>query len=136
MSQPGENLALVLRTWAEVLRTGSAEALADIMAEDIVWQGLRPELVCHGRKQTMGNMRSQAAALLPRVTRMEAEELGDRVVVTVGSAVFPEGPAGPDLSPAGGDRSIVFTFHDGEVARMESYPSRDAARRAATEPVA
>ena len=133
-SEPGANLSVLLQTWAEILRTGNMEALAGVMDEDVVWQGLRPELVCHGRDQAVSNMRSSAAPVR-RITRIEAEEVGEHVVVSVESATFPEGPAGPELSPAGGGRSLVFTFRDGKVVRMESFPSRELASIAARSPV-
>ena len=134
MSQPGANLSLVLQTWADILRTGRTEALATIMDDDVVWQGLLPELVCNGRDEALGMLRYGLVAAVPSVTRVEAEESGDYVVVNVASADFPEGPEGAPLEDSG-QRTLVFTFRAGKIVRMESFPGRDAAFRAVRHPV-
>ena len=129
MPEAGENLSRVVQTWAELIRSGRAEALADIMDEEVVWQGLRPELACHGRREAARVLQS-GAGQWARITEMSAEEAGDRVLVSVRSDSFPEGPAGPELSPGGGARSLLLTFSEGRVCRMESFPSLEAARQA------
>ena len=96
MSEPGANLARVLAVWGEMSQRQTMEPLADAMAEDVVWQGLLPELVCHGRDEVRGVLGSARAGRLPTVTRMEAEEVGDRVVVTV---------EGPTSAPGRGPRA-------------------------------
>jgi hypothetical protein len=124
MSKPGENLTVVLSVMVAMSRTGGTEELASVLDEAVVWQGLLPELVCNGRSQVL-NVLGRAA--LPSITRVEAEEVGDRVVVIVSGADFPLGPAGTELEPPSGARSFVFTFRDGKVVRMESVPNREAA---------
>jgi hypothetical protein len=124
MTRPGENLNLVLSVMAAMSRTGGTEELASLLDDGVTWQGLLPELVCNGRGQVLNVL---GKAPFPRITRVEAEEVGDRVVVVVSSADFPLGPAGPELEPPGGLRSFVFTFRDGKVVRMESVPNREAA---------
>lgn len=59
----------------------------------------------------------------PRLTRFEAEEIGNKVVVSV------EGPDFPPVEgqPASDRRSLVFTFADGTVVRIESTPTRERA---------
>ncbi|MGO9660497.1 MAG: nuclear transport factor 2 family protein [Acidimicrobiales bacterium] len=127
MSEPGANLARVLAVWGEMSQRQTMEPLADAMAEDVVWQGLLPELVCHGRDEVRGVLGSARAGRLPTVTRMEAEEVGDRVVVTVEGPDFGPGPAGPALGPVGGARTLVLSFADGRIARMESFATRQEA---------
>jgi hypothetical protein len=128
MTRPGENLARIIGAWAEILRTGSAAALAALLDEEVVWQGVLPELACQGRAEAT---RFLGRAPLAKITRMEAEERGDRVVVSVESADFPVGPVGPAgevLQPAGGARTLVFTFSgNGRVVRMESFLDKGAA---------
>jgi hypothetical protein len=125
MTRPGENLARIIGAWAEILRTGSAAALATLLDEEVVWQGVLPELACQGRAEAT---RFLGRAPLPNITRMEAEERGDRVAVSVESAEFPVGPAGEGLQPAGGSRALVFTFNgNGRVVRMESFLDKGAA---------
>lgn len=124
MSNPGENLNLVLGVLAAIGHTGRTKELATILEEGVVWQGLLPELVCTDRNQVLGVL---GRAPFPRITRVEAEEVGDRVAISVQSADFAEGPAGSELEPASGTRSLVFSFRDGKVVRIESFPSREAA---------
>ena len=48
MTEPGSNLARVLALWGEMSNGQTMAPLGEAMAEDVVWQGLLPELVCHG----------------------------------------------------------------------------------------
>lgn len=127
MAQPGDNLAQVLALWGEMSQSQSMASLVDAMAEDVVWQGLLPELACHGRDEVAGVLGSARGGRLPRVTRMEAEEAGDRVVVTVEGPDFGPGPAGTALGPTGGPRTLALWFEDGRVVRMESFATRQEA---------
>jgi hypothetical protein len=124
MSKPGTNLNLVLSVMTAMSRTGGTEELAALLDEGVMWQGLLPELVCNGRAQVLNIL---GRAPFPRVTRVEAEEVGDRVVVIANSDDFPLGPTGTELDPPSGVRSFVFTFGDGKVVKMESFPTREAA---------
>ncbi|MGH8299843.1 MAG: hypothetical protein ACRET5_00075 [Steroidobacteraceae bacterium] len=132
MNEPGSNLARVLAVWGEMSRSQTTAPLAEALAEDVVWQGLLPELVCHGRHAVRGVLGSARGGQPPRVTRMEAEEVGDRVVITVDGPDFGPGPAGSALGPSGGPRTLVLSFEDGTVVRMESYATRDQALDVAT----
>jgi hypothetical protein len=132
MNEPGSNLARVLALWGEMSRSKTMAPLVDAMAEDVVWQGLLPELVCHGRDEVRGVLSSARDGGLPRVTRMEAEEVGNRVVVTVEGPDFGPTPAGPALEPPGGPRTLVLSFEEGKIARMESFATRDEALAATT----
>lgn len=127
VSEPGSNLAQVLAVWGEMSHKQTMAPLADVMAEDVVWQGLLPELVCHGRDEVRGVLGSARGGRLPRVTRMEAEEVGDTVVVTVDGPDFGPGPAGAGLEPIGGPRTLVLSFDDGRIVRMESFATRQEA---------
>lgn len=127
MSEPGSNLARVLALWGEMSRNQTMAPLVDAMAEDVEWQGLLPDLACHGRHEVAGVLGSARGGRLPRVTRMEAEEDGDRVVLTVEGPDFGPGPTGTVLEPAGGPRTLVLSFADGKVVRMESFATREEA---------
>jgi hypothetical protein len=127
MSEPGNNLARVLAVWGEMSHTHTLAPLVDAMAEDVVWQGLLPGLVCHGRNEVRDVLGSARGGRLPRVTRMEAEEAGDRVVLTVEGPDFGPGPAGSALEPVGGPRTLVLSFEDGRIVRMESFATRQEA---------
>jgi hypothetical protein len=128
MPQSGENLALLVSAWTGMLRSGDGEALAAILDENVVWQGLLPDMVCHDREQVL-RLLSRLRGQPPRITRMEAEEFGDRVAISVEGPDFPAltGTGDTPLLTAGAPRSLVFTFRGGRVVRMESLPSREAA---------
>ncbi|MDA8301198.1 MAG: nuclear transport factor 2 family protein [Actinomycetota bacterium] len=117
----------MLALWAEMSKSQTMAPLLEVLAEDVVWQGLLPELACHGRDEVAGVLGSARGGRLPRVTRMEAEEAGDRVVVTVEGPDFGPGPAGTALEPIGGPRTLALWFGDGRVVRMESFATRQEA---------
>lgn len=132
MTEPGSNLARVLAVWAEMVRDRTMVPLVEVMADDVVWQGLLPDLVCHGRDAVIDVLGSaRGGQLLPRVTRMQAEEVGDRVVLTVEGPDLGPGPAGTALEAAGGPRTLVLHFGGGSIVRMESFATRDEALGAA-----
>ncbi|HYA44545.1 MAG TPA: nuclear transport factor 2 family protein [Acidimicrobiales bacterium] len=126
MTQPGENLATLLGVWVAMLDSGRTEELAAILDENVVWQGVLPELVCNGRQQVIQVLAGNGRRF-PRITGIEAREIGERVAVSVEGPDFSPGPAGASLEPATGPRSLVFTFEGGKVVRMDSLPTRDAA---------
>lgn len=133
MTEIGDNLALLVSAWTGMFRSGSSDALAGILDENVVWQGLLPELVCGDRRQVL-EILGRLSRRSPRITRIEAEEFGDRVVISVEGPDFPamtDAADAPLLAP-GAPRSLVFTFGGGRVVRMESLPNRDAAFALAT----
>ena len=118
----GANLAAVLAAWSDLSRTGNAEALEAILDPGVIWQGLLPEQVCRGREEVL-HIIAANRPIPPRLTRMEAQESGDRVVVSVQGPDFPDN----EVLRAEAPRSLVLTFHDGLVTRMESAATREAA---------
>jgi hypothetical protein len=133
MSEIGDNLTLLVAAWTGMFRSGSSEALAAILDENVVWQGVLPELLCSNRTQVLHTL-DRLRAHPPRITRIEAEEFGDRVAISVEGPDFPASSESADaqvLAP-GAPRSLVFTFQAGRVVRMESLHSRDAAFALAT----
>ncbi len=127
MNEPGDKLARVLAVWGEMCCSQTMAPLVDAMAEDVVWQGVLPELVCHGRDEVRNVLGSARGGQLPRVTRMEAEEAGDQVVVSVEGPDFGPGPAGSALEPVGGPRTLVLSFEEGRIVRMQSFPTHQEA---------
>jgi hypothetical protein len=122
MSDEGAYLALILSAWTEMLRRGETGPLAAILHENVVWQGIQPEQICGNREEVL-DLLVRNRRRPPRLTRIEAEEFGDRVAVSVNGPDFPEN----ENLAAGAPRSLVFTFSDGKVVRMESFASREAA---------
>jgi hypothetical protein len=127
MTEPGSNLARVLALLGEMSHSQTMAPLVDAMAEDVVWQGLLPELVCHGRDEVRDVLSSARGGQLPRVTRLEAEEAGDRVVLTIQSSDLGLGPAVPSLEEIGGQRTLVFWLKDAKIVRIESFATREEA---------
>jgi hypothetical protein len=122
--QLGGNLARIVAAWTSLFHQGSTDALQDLLDEKVVWNGMFPDEICHDRHEVLGILgRNQLHA--PRITRIEAEEHGDKVAVMVDGPDFPS----DDRRPAGSPRSLVFTFRDGHVIRMQSFKNRDDAFR-------
>jgi SnoaL-like domain len=120
----GDNLALIIGAWIALFQRGSIDALESLLDEKVVWQGMFPGEVCKDRRQVLG-MLVHSRSRAPRITRIEAEENGDQVAISVDGPDF----QADDRLPAGGPRSLVFTFRDGRVIRMQSLKSRDEAFR-------
>ncbi len=115
MTEIGDNLATVVSAWLSMTRTGSTAELASVLDDNVVWHGLRPELVCHGRDEVL-DILAHNQPRAPRLTRIVAEEQGDRVVVTIESPDFED----TDLLPADAPRSIAVTLRNGRVTRLDS----------------
>ena len=124
MTEVGDNLSSLMSVVPAMLGAGGSDRLASLLDEHVVWQGLAPELVCQGRDEVLGFLGRPRTL---RLKRIEAEEFGDRVVVSVDGPGLPETP----MLAAGAARSLVFTFRDHKVVRIESVASRDAAFRLA-----
>lgn len=122
MTAIGGNLSMIVGAWTGMLSSGNTESLAAILDEGVIWQGVLPDQVCRNRDEVL-DILVRNRRRPPRLTRIEAAEFGDRVVVSVD---------GPDFQaigdrPAAGPRSLVFTFRNGRIVRMESTATRDAA---------
>jgi hypothetical protein len=86
-------------------------------------------MVCTGRGQVLERM-AKLRATPPRITRIEAEEFGDQVAVSVAGPDLPENEA----LAAGAPRSLVFSFRAQQVIHIQSFVSRDSAFRRNTAP--
>lgn len=109
MAESGENLSLIICGLSAMQRTGSLGEPAPRLDESVYWQGPQPELFCSGRDEVLGVMSGGSPRPL-RLTKVEAEEFDDRVVVSVEGPGLPETPA----LAAGAPRALVFTFADGK----------------------
>jgi hypothetical protein len=118
----GDNLGRIVAAWNEMFRGGTTGAMEAILDEKVVWEGVFPGEVCHNRDEVMGRLAHIPGP--PRITRLEAEEQGDQVVVSVDGPDF----RGDDPHRSG-PRSIAFTLRGGRVIRMKSLGSRDEAFR-------
>jgi limonene-1,2-epoxide hydrolase len=115
----------------DAIRSQDPGRIADLLAPDLVWEGLRPGLRCDGREQALRLIRNRFAAALFSVDAVEAIDAGQHVVV---------GLRGPGFNGIPGDRETVgqmyhvFTLRDGKVIRWRDYLARDDALAAAGAP--
>lgn len=116
------NLVALVAAWATLMGKGDASELQTLLAPDVVWQGLEPHLVCKNRDEVLGLL-TRFAPLMPRLTRFDAQEIGDRVAVYVEGPDFPEN----EVLAQGAPRTLTFTFRDGAIVRMDSVRTREAA---------
>jgi ketosteroid isomerase-like protein len=112
--------------WLTALRRRDAEAMAAALDPDVVWQGIREDLVCHGPEEVVETYVSGYDAL----KELDSLELvaGEHHVVLVAR--------GPDLGEIGGielgtEICNVFTIDNEKIARIEDYLRRDDALAAA-----
>ena len=116
-TRPGKNLANVLWAWSNIVRTGSTNGLADILDPEVVWQGALPGSISRGRGEVLAVLADNPA---PTLARIEVQELGDRVLLTMEGPDFPvtEGHL-PGL------RCRTFTLRDGRVCRIQTLGKHD-----------
>lgn len=125
MSLRNDNLELVLVGWIDARRRNDLDTIERSLHPEVVWQGLRPDLVCPDRDAVLDNVRS-SGGWLPDVCGIELHADGDQVMLGVRS---------PDLAEIAGellDGQIynVFTIADGLIVRMEEYRTREGALEA------
>jgi len=115
-----------LLAWLDALRRGDREAIADALAPDIVWQGVRDDLVCHGR----GEVADGFGAAMGEAFDVEALELIGAERHAILHARLPE-----TVEVAGVlfDEGVynVFAIADGTITRIDDHTRRAAALAAA-----
>lgn len=117
-SEPGKNLNLVLSAWFAALAAGNVEPVGRILDDEVVWEGRYPGQACQTPPEVLGFL-SQGISQTRRITRLEAHEDGDDVIIVA------HGPDFKDVSPDGtllGPRpsaGMIFTVRDGRVVHMK-----------------
>jgi hypothetical protein len=123
MTQATENLDLILFGWIDALRRRDPDRIADRLAPDIVWQGLRRDLVCPNRTAVLHNI-AAGGLVRERVTGIEVAAVDDhRVLLGVqlpGVTEF----FGETLE---GEMFDVFTIDEGVIVRIDEFKTRDQA---------
>jgi hypothetical protein len=67
----GDNLALIVTALTDALRRGSTDALAVLLDEKVVWNGMFPDEISHNREEVLGALvRNRPGA--PRISGIEA----------------------------------------------------------------
>jgi catechol 2,3-dioxygenase-like lactoylglutathione lyase family enzyme len=116
MTQTAQNLDLILFGWVDALRRRDPDLIADRLAPDIVWQGLRRDLVCPNRTAVLHNI-AAGGPVRERVTGIEVAAVDEqRVLLGV--------QLGETLE---GEIFDVFTINDGVITRIDEFKTRDDA---------
>jgi hypothetical protein len=84
VSRRNANLELVLTGWIDARRRRDFETIERGLHPDVVWQGLRPDLVCTNRAAVLDNVRS-SDGWLPDVSGIELHADGDQVMLGIHS---------------------------------------------------
>ena len=111
--------------WFDALRRRDMESMAAALAPDVIWHGVRPDLVCHGPDEVITAF----------VTAYDANQEIDSLEVIGGEDRIVLGARGPDLATdqveTRGEIYNVFTIEAGKIRRIEDYLERGAALAAA-----
>jgi hypothetical protein len=123
MSRSTDNLELILYGWFDALRRNQPELIAPRLAANIVWQGLRPDLVCTGPDEVLANI-GYSGQLRHYVTGLRADALDhDHVLFAVRlhdvTELFGE--------PIAGEIYSLFTLRDDVIARIDEFKTKDDA---------
>jgi ketosteroid isomerase-like protein len=122
------NMEIVLRVLADTVRTHDIEHLAELLHQDVTWEGALPGQRCEGRDQALEVLGGFFASRELVLDAVEVTARGDSVVV---------GISGPGLNGIPGDFDTVgqvfhvFTLRDGRVVRWKAYLDRQDALAAA-----
>jgi ketosteroid isomerase-like protein len=122
-----QNLETVMIDFFGALARADFEAAAELLDPDVTWQGVREDLVCHGREEVVDTFRWG----LDERREIDALEFicgRDRVVVGVRGPTLAE-VAGEPLE---GQIFNVFTLRDGRIIRIDDYRRRSQALAAAS----
>lgn len=118
-----QNLELILFGWLDALRRHDPDLIADRLAQDIVWQGLRADLVCPNRDAVLDNiagggpLRDQVTGI--EITVVDAHRVLLRVKLPGVTEFFGE--------TLNGQIFDVFTIADGVILRIDEFKTRDDA---------
>jgi hypothetical protein len=122
MSTKNDNLELVLAGWIDARRRDDVDAVRRYLHPDVVWQGVRPDLVCPDRDHVLANLRDNNG-YRPDVDALDLLADDDQVLLGIRSPDFTE-IAGEILD---GQIFEVFTIEDGLIVRIDEFKTRDAA---------
>jgi limonene-1,2-epoxide hydrolase len=111
--------------WLDALRRRDTESMAAALDPAVVWQGVRPDLVCHGPDEVI-------AAFL---TAYDANQEIDSLELLGGDGHVVLGTRARELRIAdvatGGEIYNVFTTDGDKITRIQDYLQRDDALLAA-----
>ena len=108
-------------------RRHDIDAVAELLAPDVVHQGVTEELVCHNRDDVLHNVRSSFSRSNDDVDHLELVSAGDSVILGISGAQFRDAP----WAALGAQLFIVHDVRDGRVVSMRDFVNRTEAFRAA-----
>jgi hypothetical protein len=123
MSRTIDNLELILYGWFDALRRSQPELIAPRLAADIVWQGLRPDLVCTGRDEVLTNI-GYGGELRHHVKGLQVDALDEDHVL---SAVRLHDVTELFGEPIAGELYSIFTLRDDLITRIDEFKTKDDA---------
>jgi hypothetical protein len=112
--------------WFDALRRRDIKTMTEALDSEIVWQGVRQDLVCNGPQEVVTAF----------VSAYDADQEIDSLELLAGDGCIVLGARGPDLGEIagveiGGEIYNVFTIHNDKITRIEDYLHRDEAKAAA-----
>jgi catechol 2,3-dioxygenase-like lactoylglutathione lyase family enzyme len=123
------NLETIMIDFFGALRRGDQDAAAALLDPDVVWQGLRDEWRCEGRRQVLDTFR-WGLEEHREIDGLELARAGDRVVLGArGSSL-----TGVGDEPLEGRIYNVFTLRDGRIVHIDDHRDRREAFAAADLP--
>jgi ketosteroid isomerase-like protein len=105
-------------------RNGDLSKVESLLREDVVWQGLREDYVCHDRREVLDILRHFGHVPDEHI---ELVQQGDKVALGMGGTGFDRVA---DI-PVEGQLFQVFTFEGDKVVHMQDYLTREEALAAA-----
>jgi catechol 2,3-dioxygenase-like lactoylglutathione lyase family enzyme len=118
-----QNVELILFGWVDAFHRRAPDRIADHLADDVVWQGLRRDLVCPNREAVLHNI-AAGGQHREQLTGIEVTALDDQHVLL---AVRVPGVTEFFGEPLDGAIFDVFTINDRTITRIDEFPTRDAA---------
>jgi len=118
-----QNLELILFGWVDALRRRDPDRIAGRLAEDIVWQGLRRDLVCPSREAVLHNI-GGGGQHREQLTGIEVAALDDQHVLLGVQLPGVTEFFGETLDGAIFD---VFTLDNGVITRIDEFKTREDA---------
>ncbi|MHB8692010.1 MAG: VOC family protein [Solirubrobacteraceae bacterium] len=123
MPTSDQNVELILFGWVDAFHRRDPGRIADRLAEDVVWQGLRRDLVCPNRDAVLHNIVG-GGQHREQLTGIEVTALDDQHVLL---GVLLPGVTELFGEPLDGAIFDVFTINDGIITRIDEFASRDTA---------
>jgi ketosteroid isomerase-like protein len=113
--------------WLDALRRRDTESMAAALDPDIVWQGVRPDLVCHGPEEVVAAF----------VTAYDANKEIDSLELVGGDKHVVLGVRSPNLEiddvETAGEIYNLFTFKGRQITRIQDFLDREEALRASSD---